>query len=84
MTDCKQGEAVLFTEDYNLFDTNVNGCEAMFYKYSTIEGKCLVYVPEVDEWAEPELSILKQKKSGHIPKKYAILCKNIRELKITA
>ena len=84
MKDCRQGEAVLFTEDYDLFHTNVKDCEAMFYKYSTIEGKCLVYVPMVEEWAEPELSTLKQKKPGHVPRKYANLCKRIEELKITA
>lgn len=84
MTNCKKGEAVLFIEDYDLFDTEVNGCEAMFYKYSTIDGKCLVYVPLVEEWAEPKISILKQKKPGHVPQKYANLCKRIKELKITA
>jgi len=84
MNDCKQGEAVLFTEEYDLFHTCVKDCEAMFYKYSTIDGKCLVYVPMAEEWAEPKLSILKQKKPGHVPRKYANLCKRIKELNITA
>lgn len=84
MTDIKQGEAVLFIEDYNLFDTNVNGYEAMFYKYSTVEGKCLVYVPEVEEWAEPELTMLEAKNTGYVPKRYANLCRRIVELRITA
>ena len=84
MKDCKRGEAVLFVEDYDLFHTDVKDCEAMFYKYSTIDGKCLVYVPMVEEWAEPELCALKQKKPGHVPQKYANLCKRIKELEITA
>ena len=84
MKDCKQGEAVLFTEDYDLFHTNVKDCEAMFYKYSTIDGKCLVYVPMVEEWAEPELSALKQKNLDMCHENMLILCKRIAELKITA
>lgn len=84
MTDIKQGEAVVFVGDYDLFGTNLNGFEAMFYKLSTIEGKCLVYIPKQEEWAEPELSLLEQKKNGHIPKKYANLCNRITELKYTA
>ena len=63
MTEIKKGEAVVFLEDYNLFDTNLRDQEGMFYKYSTIDGKCLVYVPSVDEWAEPILDSIKQKKT---------------------
>ena len=84
MTEIKRGEAVIFLEDYNLFDTNVRDQEGMFYKYSTIDGKCLVYVSSVEEWAEPTLDSIKQKKPGHVPRKYANLCKRIRELRITA
>mgnify|MGYP000229222576 FL=1 len=84
MTEIKKGEAVVFLEDYNLFDTNLRDQEGMFYKYSTIDGKCLVYVPSVEEWAEPILDSIKQKKPGHVPRKYANLCKRIRELQITA
>ena len=84
MAEIKRGEVVIFTESYDLFDTNVKDHEGMFYKYSTIDGKCLVYVPSVEEWAEPLLSSIKQKKPGHIPSKYANLCKRIRELQITA
>lgn len=83
MENIKQGEAVIFTASYDLFDTDVMGMEGMFYK-KTSEDKCLVYVPSVDEWAEPKISIVKQKKPGHIPRKYANLCKHIRELQITA
>ena len=84
MTDIKKGEAVIFLEDYNLFDTNVRDYEGMFYKYSTIEGKCLVYVPLVQEWAEPLISDLKRIDPGIVPKKYEEMCKRISELKITA
>ena len=77
----KQGEAVIFIEDYDLFGFNCNGSEAMYYK-TTSFGKYLVYVPEVQEWAEPVISILERKKVGHIPKKYLQLCKNIGELRI--
>ena len=84
MTEIKKGEAVIFLEDYNLFDTNVRDQEGMFYKYSTIDGKCLVYVSSVEEWAEPTLDSIKQKKPGHVPREYANLCKRIRELRITA
>ena len=84
MTDIKKGEAVVFLEDYDLFDTNVRDCEGMFYKYSTIEGKCLVYVPLVKEWAEPKLTSLKRLNPGHVPRKYEEMCKRITELKITA
>ena len=82
MTDIKQGEAVLFLEDYDLFGTNCNGVEGMFYR-NVGNDKCLVYVPVADEWAEPVWSILKRKKAGHVPSKYAKLCKRIRELRIT-
>ena len=44
----KQGEAVIFIEDYDLFGFNCNGSEAMYYK-TTSFGKYLVYVPEVQE-----------------------------------
>lgn len=83
MTEIKKGETVIFVEDYNLFDTEMRDQECMFYKYSTTEGKCLVYVPSVEEWAEPTLDSIKQKKPGHITRKYANLCKRIRELQIT-
>ncbi len=83
MTEIKKGETVIFIEDYDLFDTNVRDLEGMFYKYSTFEGKCLVYVPSVEEWAEPMLDSIKQKKPGHVTRKYANLCKRIKELRIT-
>ena len=82
MTDIKQGEVLVFTGDYDLFGTNCNGLEGMFYK--EVHGdKCLVFVPFVDEWAEPSWSIVERKNEGHVPKKYAELCKRIRELRIT-
>lgn len=82
MKKTKKGEAVIFLEDYDLFGTNCNGLEGMFYK--NVEGeKCLVYVPFADEWAEPTWSILKRKKAGHVPQKYAKLCERIAELRIT-
>jgi hypothetical protein len=82
MEDVKKGEAVIFIEDYNLFDTDCNGLEGMFYRES-IGGKCLVYVPVADEWAEPLFTALKRKKAGHVPRKYAKLCKRISELRTT-
>tara|TARA_B100000902_G_C27157590_1_gene837003 strand:+ start:783 stop:1043 length:261 start_codon:yes stop_codon:yes gene_type:complete len=82
MTDIKQGEAVIFIEDYDLFDYNCNGSEGMYYK-TTSYGKYLVYVPSVNEWAEPQISMVKRKRVGHVPKKYSELCKYISELRIT-
>ena len=77
-----EGEAVIFLDHYDLFDVDMKGKEAMFYKY-TSNGKCLVRDPESDEWAEPDASFLKQKKPGHIPQKYAKICKMIKEMVIT-
>ena len=82
MTDTKQGEALLFTGDYDLFGTNCNGLEAMFYK-NAYGDKCLVFVPSADEWAEPSWSIVERRKEGHVPRKYAELCKCISELRTT-
>ena len=82
MENIKQGEALLFTGDYDLFGTNCNGLEGMFYK-EVYGDKCLVFVPTVDQWAEPSWSIIERKKKGHVPKKYAELCKRISELRIT-
>lgn len=82
MKDMKKGEAVVFVEDYNLFDHNCNGDEGMYYKTTSFD-KYLVYVPSVDEWAEPEIGMVKRKKAGHVPKKYSELCKKITELRIT-
>ena len=82
MEDIKQGEAVIFLEDYNLFGYNCNGKEGMYYK-TTFYGKYLVYVPGVEQWAEPEMQMVKRKKIGHVPKKYLELCKHIGELRIT-
>tara|TARA_B100000242_G_C42926228_1_gene429525 strand:+ start:468 stop:728 length:261 start_codon:yes stop_codon:yes gene_type:complete len=82
MQEIKQGEAVIFIKDYDLFGYNCNGSEAMYYK-TTSYDKYLVYVPSVDEWAEPEISIMERKKVGHVPKKYSELCKCVGELRIT-
>jgi len=82
MSEVKQGEALIFIGDYDLFGTNCNGLEGMFYK-EVFGDKYLVYVPSVDEWAEPLVSILERKKEGHVPEKYAKLCARIKELRIT-
>jgi hypothetical protein len=82
MEDIKQGEAVIFIEDYDLFDHNCNGDEGMYYKTTTFD-KYLIYVPSVDAWAEPEVGMVKRKRKGYIPKKYLELCKRISELRIT-
>ena len=82
MSDTKQGEAIIFTGDYDLFGTNCNGLEGMFYK-EVHDDKCLVFVPFVDEWAEPSWSVLERKKEGFVPKKYERLCARISELRIT-
>ncbi len=47
----KRGCSVRVTEDYDLFDTNINGFTAIFLKETTT-SKFLVYVPDVGEWAE--------------------------------
>ena len=82
MEDIKQGEAIIFTEDYDLFGFNCSGSEGMYYKTTSYE-KYLVYVPAADEWAEPEIKSVKRKKVGYVPKKYSELCKLISELRIT-
>ena len=82
MEEIKQGEAVIFIEDYDLFGHSCNGKEGMYYK-TTSYGKYLVYVPAVDEWAEPLISMVKRKRAGYVPKKYSQLCKYISELRIT-
>ena len=46
-----RGCSVKITEDYNLFDVNINGFVGIFLK-KTSTSKCLVFVPLVDEWAE--------------------------------
>jgi len=77
-----QGEAVIFLDHYDLFDIDMKDKEGMFYKH-TVDDRCLVLDPISEEWAEPKLSIIKQKKPGHVPKKYANICKRIRTLVIT-
>lgn len=81
-TPFTQGEAVIFLDHYDLFDIDMKGKEGMFYK-NTVNDKCLVLDPVSEEWAEPKLSILKQKKPGHVPRKYASMCKRIKKLVIT-
>jgi hypothetical protein len=82
MTDIKQGEAVIFTEEYDLFGHECLGTEGMYYKTTSFD-KYLVYVPAADEWAEPGISTMKRKRVGHVPKKYSELCKKISELRTT-
>ena len=77
-----QGEAVIFLESYDLFDKDMEGKEAMFYKH-TFDGKCLVLDVDSGEWAEPLFSTLKRKKPGQVPRKYANICKTIKEMVIT-
>lgn len=77
-----QGEVVIFLDHYDLFDIDMKDKECMFYKY-TMSGKCLVLDPVSEEWAEPKTSILKRKKPGHVPKKYANLCKTIKTMVVT-
>jgi hypothetical protein len=77
-----QGEAVIFLDHYDLFDIDMKGKECMFYKY-TMDDKCLVLDPMSEEWAEPKVSMLEQKKPGHVPKKYANLCKTIRTMVVS-
>ena len=82
MTDFTKGEVVIFMDHYDLFDIDMKDKEGMFYKM-TVENKCLVLDPVSQEWAEPLVSILKQKKPGHVPQKYAKLCVRIKEMVLT-
>ena len=60
MTNFTKGEVVVFTDHYDLFDIDMKDKEGMFYKM-TMKNKCLVLDPISEEWAEPCISILKQK-----------------------
>ena len=82
MIDFVQGEAVIFMDHYDLFDIDMKDKEAMFYR-ETVDNKCLVLDLNSREWAEPYISILKQKKPGHVPEKYAKICKTIKTLVVT-
>lgn len=80
----KKGEVLIFTDHYSLFDIDMYKKEVMFYKFvNEEETKCLIMDPESGEWAEPQMSILKQKKPGYVPKRYADLCKRIKLMEIT-
>ena len=74
-----EGEVLVFVDHYDLFGLDMFEKECMFYKH-TADEKCLVYCDENEEWAEPTMSILKQKKPGHVPFKYANMCNRIKEL----
>ena len=75
----KMGENVIFVEDYDVWDHNVNGMTGMFYRYET-SGKCLVHVPSINEWCEPRPEFIKTKSKGRVPKKNAEFCKTIRTM----
>lgn len=78
-----KGEVLVFTDHYDLFDVDMYKKEVMFYKYVSENTKCLVMYPKTGEWGEPKVESLRQKKPGHVPRKYANLCKRIRLMEIT-
>jgi len=80
MSEFKKGEVLIFLEDYDLFDKNMLNQEVMFYKHTSAGQKCLVLDPESSEWGEPRTEILKKKKPGYVPRKYAMMCKRIKEM----
>jgi len=65
MSEIEKGDTVKITEDYNVFDTNVNGMTAVVLRPFSVDRiekskhknehivKHLVYVKEIDEYCEP-------------------------------
>lgn len=83
MSEFKKGEVLIFLDDYDLFDKNMLDQEVMFYKYTSAGKKCLVLDPKSSEWGEPAVEILKQKKPGYVPRKFATLCKRIKLMEVS-
>ena len=50
-TRLTRGNTVRVTDDYSLYDVNINGTTGIYVKKTTT-AKILIYVPTVDEWAE--------------------------------
>lgn len=77
----KRGSSVRVIEDYDLFDTNINGYTCIFLKETTT-SKFLVYVPEVEEWAELSENQF-EKVRGPVPQENLDFVKNIRTMVCT-
>ncbi len=73
-----RGETVRFLVDYDLYDHNIKGMTGIFLKKDQKTGKCLIYVPKVDEWAELLPEDLKRTKPDHVPAKNKKFIDSIR------
>ena len=78
-----RGESVKFLIDYDLYDHNIKGMLGIFLKQNENSGKCLIYVPKVDEWAEFMPADLKRIKPGHVPAKNKKFIRNVRTMGYT-
>ncbi len=78
----KKGEVLIFTEDYDVIGTNVNGLEGMYYRHTSCD-KYLVFAEKTGEWCEPKISWVKRKRPGFVPKRFKQLCSRIITMKIT-
>ena len=65
----KRGETVKALCFYDLFGVNIEGSNGIFIKKDHTTGKCLIYFPEVKEWAELLENDIKRISPGRVPKK---------------
>jgi hypothetical protein len=78
----KMGENVVFVQDYMVWGHNAKGMVGMFYRMES-KGRCLVYLPEIGEWCEPNVSFVESKSKGRVPRKNKKFCSNVRTMVTT-
>jgi len=80
----KRGEAIRCIVDYDLFETNLNGEEGCYVKFSKVNDKYLIWFPCNGDWAElKEGQFELVNKPGYIPRKYRKFVEHIKTLEHT-
>lgn len=79
----KRGEAVRVLVEYDLFGNQVSGSRGIFLKEDDKTGKCLLYFPDVGEWAEINKVDLERVSPGRVSKEDKEFVSRVKTLEYT-
>jgi len=82
MSGIQKGYEVTFIKDYDVWGHNVNGMAGLVIKEKTSFNKCVVYIPTIEKWCEPELDMIEMSNEHVTPENREFLSR-VKEMEYT-